>query len=218
MNETIQAITVVALPFIFAIALREAARAYVAHYLGDNTAYSQGRLSLNPATHIDVLGTIVLPLIFFAMQSSVMLGYGKPIPIDGRNLQKPKRDFALIAAAGPAANLVMALAWLVVAILLRVADVEEQFVRSVASAGVSVNLSLFAFTLFPLPPLDGGQILMCMLPAKQASMLARLEPYGFFIILGLALIGVLNYWIIPIQSIGQFFIGLLAYPLTFLIS
>lgn len=218
MDQIIQVISVYALPFIFAITLREAARAYVAHYLGDNTAYSHGRLSLNPSTHIDLFGTIILPLIFFAMRSSFMIGYGKPIPIDARNLSKPRRDIALIAAAGPAANLIMAFFWLLLAILVRAAAIDENFVRLVASAGFSLNLSLFAFTLFPLPPLDGGQILASLLPPKYAYRLAQIEPYGFFIILALAFVGVLNLWIAPIMSAGELLLRLIAYPLNLLLS
>jgi Zn-dependent protease len=218
MNDIIQSIAIYALPLIFAITLHEAAHAYAAKYFGDTTAYSMGRMSLNPAKHIDPFGTIILPLIFFLVGSPIMLGYAKPVPIDFGKLRKPKRDMAWVALAGPAANFVMALLAWISFLLLRAGGVEEPYFMEVAKAGVSVNLLLFAFNLFPLPPLDGGRILTSILPHKYAYKFARIEPYGFFIILALVYLQVLNFWVWPIESIAQILIKLIVYPLNILLS
>jgi Zn-dependent protease len=218
MNDIIQSIAIYALPLIFAITLHEAAHAYAAKYFGDTTAYSMGRMSLNPAKHIDPFGTIILPLIFFLVGSPIMLGYAKPVPIDFGKLRKPKRDMAWVALAGPAANFVMALLAWISFLLLRAGGVEEPYFMEVAKAGVSVNLLLFAFNLFPLPPLDGGRILTSMLPHKYAYKFARIEPYGFFIILALVYLQVLNFWVWPIERIAQILIKLIVYPLNILLT
>jgi Zn-dependent protease len=219
MNEVIQNVAVFALPVLFAITLHEAAHAYVARYFGDSTAYMQGRMSLNPAKHIDPFGTILLPILMYvATGGAFFLGYAKPVPVNWGNLRNPKRDMAWVAAAGPVANLVMALGWLIVAILLRAGDVQEPYFMQVASAGVAFNLVIFAFNLFPIPPLDGGRIVTSFLPNRAAYSYARIEPYGFFIVLGLAVMNLLHYWVAPLQAAGGFVISLLVSPLTFLLS
>jgi Zn-dependent protease len=218
MNDIIQSIAIYALPLIFAITLHEAAHAYAAKYFGDTTAYSMGRMSLNPAKHIDPFGTIVLPLIFFLVGSPITLGYAKPVPIDFGKLRKPKRDMAWVALAGPAANFVMALLSWILFLLMRAGGVDEPYFMEVAKAGVNVNLLFFAFNLFPLPPLDGGRILTSMLPHKYAYQFARIEPYGFFIILALLYLQVLNFWVWPVENIAQALIKLLVYPLNILLS
>jgi len=218
MNDIIQTIAVYALPLIFAITLHEAAHAYAAKYFGDTTAYSQGRMSLNPAKHIDPFGTIILPLIFFLVGSPIMLGYAKPVPIDFGKLRKPKRDMAWVALAGPAANFVMALLSWILALLLRAGGVDEPYFMAVANAGIRLNLLFFAFNLFPIPPLDGGRVLTSMLPHKYAYKFARIEPYGFFIIMVLLYLQVLNFWVWPIESIAQFVIRLIVYPLNILLN
>jgi Zn-dependent protease len=219
MNEIIQTIAVYALPVIFAITLHEAAHAYVAKYFGDTTAYSQGRMSLNPIKHIDPLGTLLLPIIMFiATSGAFFFGYAKPVPVEWGNLRKPKRDMAWVAFAGPAANLVMALMWLVMAIVLQAMNIDEAFFMKMAQAGVWFNLLIFAFNLFPLPPLDGGRIMTSILPNRLAYKFSQIEPYGFFIVLGLAVLGLLSYWIIPVQAIASLLLKLIVSPLSILLN
>jgi Zn-dependent protease len=219
MEEIIQTIAVYALPVIFAITLHEAAHAYAAKYFGDATAYVQGRMSLNPARHIDPIGTILIPIVMFiATSGAFFFGYAKPVPVDWGNLRKPKRDMAWVALAGPAANLVMALMWLVLAIMLRALGVQEPFFIKMAQAGVWFNLLIFAFNLFPLPPLDGGRIMTSMLPHRLAFKFAQIEPYGFFIVLGLAFLKLLHYWIIPVMAVAETVLLLIVSPLSIFLN
>jgi Zn-dependent protease len=219
MEEIIQTIAVYALPVIFAITLHEAAHAYAAKYFGDATAYVQGRMSLNPARHIDPVGTILIPIVMFvATSGAFFFGYAKPVPVDWGNLRKPKRDMAWVALAGPAANLVMALMWLVLAIMLRALDVQEPFFIKMAQAGVWFNLLIFAFNLFPLPPLDGGRVMTSLLPHRLAYKFAQIEPYGFFIVLGLAFLKLLHYWIIPVMTAAETVLLLIVSPLSIFLN
>jgi Zn-dependent protease len=219
MEEIIQTIAVYALPVIFAITLHEAAHAYAAKYFGDATAYVQGRMSLNPARHIDPIGTILIPIVMFiATSGAFFFGYAKPVPVDWGNLRKPKRDMAWVALAGPAANLVMALMWLVLAITLRALGVQEPFFVKMAQAGVWFNLLIFAFNLFPLPPLDGGRIMTSILPHRLALKFAQIEPYGFFIVLGLAFLKLLHYWIIPVMAVAETVLLLIVSPLSIFLN
>lgn len=218
MDEIIRNIAVYALPLIFAITLHEAAHGYVAKYFGDTTAYSQGRVSLNPVVHIDPLGTIVIPALLYAIGSPFLFGYAKPVPVNFGNLRKPKQQMAWVALAGPAANLLMAFLWMIFIIILHVLKVDAEFFRKMAQAGVSVNLMLFAFNLFPIPPLDGGRILVSLLPHKYAFKFAQIEPYGFFIVLGLAYIQALRFWMVPLMVLADAFLRLLISPFTFLLS
>ena len=217
MNEIIQTIAVYVLPVIFAITLHEAAHAYAAKYFGDTTAYAAGRMSMNPLRHIDPFGTIVLPILMFAF-TPFIFGYAKPVPIDFNRLRNPKKQMAWVALAGPAANFVMAFGWLLFAIVLGAADVSETYPHKVAQAGVFVNVLMFVFNLVPIPPLDGGRILTSALPNRYANQFARIEPYGFFIVLGLLYFNILHYWFVPMMALTNFVLRLIASPLTFLLN
>jgi Zn-dependent protease len=214
MDEIIQTIAVYALPVIFAITLHEAAHAYAAKFFGDTTAYAQGRMSLNPFKHIDPFGTIVIPILLYVVTSGAFLfGYAKPVPVEWGNLRKPKRDMAWVALAGPAANFVMALLWMIFAIGLDGGDVSEPFFTRMAQAGVLTNLVMFALNLFPIPPLDGGRIMTSLLPHRLAYKFARIEPYGFFIVMGLMLLKVLQFWMVPVMIGAHAALQLITFPL-----
>lgn len=219
MNDLIQTVAVYALPVLFAITLHEAAHAYAAKYFGDATAYQMGRMSLNPIRHIDPFGTILVPvLLYFATSGAFLFGYAKPVPIDFGRLRKPKRDMAWVALAGPAANFLMALLWMLFSILIGVAQVDEVFFARMAEAGVLVNLVMFAFNLFPIPPLDGGRVLTSMLPNKYAYKFAQIEPYGFFIVMALVMLKVLHFWLMPVMFVAIAALRLLVSPLTIFLN
>lgn len=218
MNDLIQTFAVYALPILFAITLHEAAHAYAARYYGDNTAYALGRMSLNPLKHIDPVGTILIPIVLFFAQSPFLFGYAKPVPVDFGRLRHPKRDMAWVALAGPAANFVMALMWLLVSAGLVIGNVTEPYFFKMCQAGVQTNLVILAFNLFPIPPLDGGRIMTSILPQRQAYQYAKLEPYGFFIVLALAYLHVLNFWMVPVMALTESALQLFTSPLKLLLS
>ena len=218
-NELIQTLAVYASPVIFAITLHESAHAYVASYLGDNTARAQGRLSLNPMKHLDPMGTVVIPALLYAMTGGAFIfGYAKPVPVDYSKLKNPKRDMAWVALAGPSSNLLMGLLWMAGSYVLAAMQINEPFLVLMAQAGVISNLVMFALNLFPMPPLDGGRILVGILPMKQAVQVAKIEPYGFFIVLGLMVLKLFNYWLIPVMVFGETLYRVLLSPLRFLIN
>ena len=200
MNDIIQTITVYAIPVIFAITLHEAAHGYVAKYFGDATAYVQGRVTLNPIKHIDPVGTILIPGVLALLSSPFLFGYAKPVPVAFENLRDPKRDMIWVALAGPAANLAQALVWLVVFVVLVKLGVQEPFFYKVVNAGIVVNCVIFAFNLVPVPPLDGGRVVMGLLPTRAAIAYSRIEPYGFFVVMALVITGLLNAWMRPIVA------------------
>lgn len=218
MNELVQTFAVYALPILFAITLHEASHAYAAKYLGDSTAYMQGRMSLNPVKHIDPIGTIVIPIALFAVGSPFLFGYAKPVPVNYANLRKPKRDMAWVALAGPGANIVMALMWMTLAIFLTAWGADEPFFMKMAQAGILTNLVIFAFNLFPIPPLDGGRVMTSILPNRYAYQFEKLEPYGFFIVLALVFLKILHYWMVPVMTFTHQVLLLIISPLTFLLS
>jgi Zn-dependent protease len=217
MNDIIQTIAIYALPVIFAITLHEAAHAYAAKYFGDLTAYSQGRMSLNPVRHIDPIGTILIPLALALLSSPFIFGYAKPVPVDFSRLRNPKKQMAWVALAGPMANLVMAFFWMLSYVLLQSAGIGEVFFIEMAKAGVKINLILFAFNLFPLPPLDGGRIMTSILPNRYAFRFSRLEPYGFFIVLGLMMLNLLTYWMVPVMALAAMLLKMLMFPIQSLL-
>jgi Zn-dependent protease len=217
--DIIQTFAVTALPLLLAITVHEAAHAYVARYFGDNTAAMLGRVTLNPIKHIDPIGTILIPLALLALGSPWLLGYAKPVPVRFDRLRNPKRDMIWVALAGPASNLVQALLWGALFLALAGAGVSESFFIDVCRAGVRWNVVLFAFNLFPLPPLDGGRILVGLLPWRAAVSVSRIEPFGFFIVLALVGAGVIGVlWMEPLMSVTFALLNALLWPLQALIS
>ena len=215
----IQTVALYALPVLFAITVHEAAHGYAARHFGDNTAYLQGRMTLNPLKHIDPVGTILMPLmLYFATSGAFLFGYAKPVPVNFGALRNPKRDMVWVALAGPASNFAQAIFWALLLVVLAATDMQEPFFLKMAQAGILVNLVMWAFNLFPLPPLDGGRILVGLLPWKQGQMVSRLEPWGFFIVMGLVLAGVVGtLWLRPLMTLGYALINLLISPLSFLL-
>lgn len=192
MDSIIQKIAIYSLPVIFAITLHEAAHGYVAKHFGDLTAYSQGRVSLNPLRHIDPLGTIILPLVTLWL-GGILFGWAKPVPVNFSALRRPKQDMLWVALAGPGANLFMALLWGFV-IKLGLAFPESSLARPMTlmgEAGIMINVILMVLNLLPLPPLDGGRVAVSLLPPRYAYGFSKIEPYGFMILLFLLITGVL---------------------------
>lgn len=219
-SNLIQTILIYALPVLFAITVHEAAHGYAARHFGDDTAAALGRITLNPIKHIDPIGTIVMPLmLFFATSGAFVFGYAKPVPVRFGNLRNPKRDMVWVALAGPGANFVQALLWGLAMVLLHAVGITEPFFLRMCQGGILVNVVMFALNLFPLPPLDGGRILVGLLPNRQAEMLARIEPWGFFIVLGLLLAGVVsNYWMRPLMTLTFGLLDLLLSPFVWIFT
>jgi len=201
-SNLIQTVSVYAIPVIFAITLHEAAHGYAAKHFGDNTAYMMGRVTLNPFPHIHLVGTILLPLLlYFSTSGALLFGFAKPVPVDFGNLRHPKRDMVWVALAGPASNLVQAIVWALLYVVYTDFGVSEKFFLAMCKAGVLSNVVMFAFNLFPLPPLDGGRIVVGLLPWKQAYQFSRIEPYGFYFVMALVITGVVNHlWLDPVMN------------------
>ncbi|SFE57090.1 site-2 protease family protein [Paracidovorax wautersii] len=218
-SNLLQTVLIYALPVLFAITVHEAAHGYAARHFGDNTASMLGRITLNPFKHIDPVGTILMPLLlYFATSGAFLFGYAKPVPVNFHHLRNPKRDMIWVALAGPASNFLQAILWAVVLVALVGLQIDERFFIEMARAGILVNLVMWAFNLFPLPPLDGGRILVGLLPWRQAQMVSRIEPYGFFIVLALVVAGVVGtVWLRPLMSLGYSAISLLISPLSALL-
>ena len=200
------AITVLALPLLFAITVHEAAHGYVARMLGDTTASMLGRVTLNPIKHIDPVGTLIVPTLLF-VTTGFVLGWAKPVPVNTRNLRYPKRDMAIVAIAGPAANLAMAVCW---GLVLKWGLTLQGSLDWVAAplilmgqVGIAVNLILMVLNLLPIPPLDGGRVMAGVLPLAAAQWLATVERYGLWILIGLLVTGVLGQIITPMVAISE---------------
>lgn len=207
MDSMIQGIAIYALPVILAITLHEAAHGYAAKHYGDNTAELEGRISLNPMRHVDPIGTVVVPLTMFIVSkltlgAGFLFGWAKPVPVDFEKLNRPKRDMLWVALAGPAANLFMALCWALV-IKLGLAMPENGFAKPMilmGIAGIKINILLMVLNLLPLPPLDGGRMMVSILPRRLAYYFSLIEPYGFMILVVLLFSGVLGAVIWPIMA------------------
>ncbi len=193
--NTLQLLSVWALPVLFAITLHEVAHGWTARHFGDMTAAQLGRLSLNPIKHIDPIGTVLVPAVLLFLGGFVF-GWAKPVPVNMFHLHNPKRDMAVVAAAGPAANLVMALGWALIAKLgvsmYGTLDWVAVPLILMGQAGIAINLVLMLLNLLPLPPLDGGRVVAGVLPDNLSYQYGRIEPLGLFILLGLLALGVLG--------------------------
>jgi Zn-dependent protease len=222
LEQTIREIAVWALPILIAIIFHEVAHGWVAYRLGDPTAARMGRLTLNPIAHIDLFGTILIPLLLIISRSPFLFGYAKPVPVNFYNLRNPKRDMIWVALAGPATNLLLALGCvLVLKFMLPLysgaahsasAGWLEFFapVSLMARNGVLINVVLAVFNAFPIPPLDGGRVMVGLLPEPQSSMLARIEPYGFLIVIVLLMTRTLDRVIgPPVDFLLNFYFWLL---------
>jgi len=206
MDNIIQGIAIYALPVIFAITLHEAAHGYAAKYFGDPTADNEGRISLNPLKHIELVGTVLVPLVLFILSkltvgAGFLFGWAKPVPVNFGNLRHPKRDMLWVALAGPAANLIMMLIWALIiklGAMLLVSDFSKPMIL-MGQAGVQINLILMVLNLLPLPPLDGGRVMVSLLPNRIAGYYARIEPYGLMILLVLLFSGILGMIVQPIM-------------------
>lgn len=196
----IQKICIWAIPVLFAITLHEVAHGFVALKCGDKTAQALGRLTFNPIKHIDLLGTVIVPLILLFL-GGFIFGWAKPVPVNSANLRS-RRYMALIAIAGPLANVLMALFWALIIklALMLTASVSQAFVPLIymGQAGIAINLILFLLNILPIPPLDGGRFVSALLPGKQAYHYDKIEPYGFIILLVLLATGILTKFLGPV--------------------
>ena len=203
---SIQTLVVWILPVLFAITVHEAAHGWVAYRLGDPTAKELGRLTFNPIPHIDPVGTVILPAVLLFL-GGIVFGWAKPVPVDPRRLKNMRRDMALVAVAGPGANLIMAVLW---AVLLKIGlTTGNEYLLAMGQAGIIINLVLMALNILPILPLDGGRILHSLLPGNLAEPYARSEPFGLFIVLGLLFTGVLGILMNPIIEVGLHIVHLL---------
>ena len=216
MEDLVSTAAIWALPVILAITLHEAAHGYVARHFGDPTAEQAGRITLNPLKHIDPIGTILVPAMILAMSTlagmgGMLFGWAKPVPVNFSRLRRPKADMLWVAAAGPLANLAMALGW---AGLLKLAFVLPQTaytlpMAQMAEAGITINLILMLLNLIPIPPLDGGRIAVSLLPARPALTFARLEPYGFPILIVMLVTGMLGRILGPLLGLFSYFLAVI---------
>ena len=209
-EQLIQTIALAAIPVLFAITLHEAAHGYVARHFGDMTAYQQGRISLNPLRHIDPFGTVLFPLLTMIL-GGILFGWAKPVPVNFSALRNPKKDMLWVAVAGPASNLFMALVW---AFFYKIAlwfpgSYFAVPLMGMAVIGIKINAVLMVLNLLPLPPLDGGRVAVSLLPHRQAYQLSRIEPYGMFILIFLAITPVLGMILSPLVGVVYWVISLL---------
>ncbi|MBK1693734.1 site-2 protease family protein [Chromatium weissei] len=200
----LQLTAVLAIPVLLAITVHEAAHGWVANRLGDATAQQLGRVTFNPIKHVDLIGTVVVPALTFVFLHGVLFGWAKPVPVNPHRLHQPRRDMALVALAGPAVNLLMALAWSLLIItaplLAPMSSGLASILQQMSAAGVLVNLFLMALNLVPLLPLDGGRVMTGILPPRAAGWFYRAEPFGLVILLMLLMTGLLGSVLMPVVT------------------
>jgi Zn-dependent protease len=203
-SNLVQTVAIYALPLLFAITLHEAAHGYVARHFGDMTAYAQGRVSLNPLRHIDVNGTIIVPLALIALSGGKFaFGWAKPVPVNYSALRKPKQHMAWVAAAGPAVNFLMALGW---AILFKLAfEMGSEVLTRMAIAGIVVNIVLMAINLLPILPLDGGRIVAGILPRRLAREYGKAERWSGYLLLAFIAASLADAWLANGRFLGHLF-------------
>ncbi|HLA01040.1 MAG TPA: site-2 protease family protein [Thermodesulfovibrionales bacterium] len=222
-TSTVQKLIIAAIPILVAITFHEVAHGFVANKLGDPTAKMMGRLTLNPIAHIDPIGTIVVPVMLFILSNGAFIfGTAKPVPVNFYNLKRPRRDTALVSAAGPATNIMIAFISILLYILIQVIfppSSSSTFNQKIMTPlvmmiqySISFNIFIAAFNLFPVPPLDGGRIATSLLPTKYAYHFSKLEPYGILIVLGLWFTGIAHYIIVPIQTFIEIIIQIFLIP------
>jgi Zn-dependent protease len=218
-NSLVQTVAIYALPVLFAITLHEAAHGYVARHFGDMTAHAQGRISLNPIRHIDLVGTIIVPLVILVLSSKLigggglLFGWAKPVPVNYSALRKPRQHMALVAAAGPGANLIMALIWAIllkVSVLLPAGGFAEPL-GLMSQAGIVVNLIFMFLNLLPILPLDGGRIVASLLPMRAAWRYSKLEPFGLPLLVLLLVTNVLGFVLHPLVGASDALIRALVF-------
>jgi Zn-dependent protease len=203
LENTLQQIAIWALPVLFAVVLHEVSHGWVANRLGDPTAARLGRLTLNPLSHVDPIGTVVIPLFLVAVGAPFIFGYAKPVPVNFYNLRNPKRDMIWVAAAGPMTNIALAVASVYLfKVFLGLQNILPDFIDTplmmMAQGSVQINVMLAAFNLLPLPPLDGGRVLVGLAPQPLSSIVARVEPFGFLILLALLMTHTLDFFLRPL--------------------
>ncbi len=222
-TSTVQKLIIAAIPILVAITFHEVAHGFVANKLGDPTAKMMGRLTLNPIAHIDPIGTIIVPVMLFILSNGAFIfGTAKPVPVNFYNLKRPRRDTALVSAAGPATNIMIAFISILLYILIQVIfppSSSSTFNQKIMTPlvmmiqySISFNIFIAAFNLFPVPPLDGGRIATSLLPTKYAYHFSKLEPYGILIVLGLWFTGIAHYIIVPIQTFIEIIIQIFLIP------
>ncbi len=217
LDQTVQSVAIAILPLIFAITLHEAAHGWVASKCGDKTALMMGRVTLNPVKHIDLIGTIILPIVLLFV-GGFIFGWAKPVPVAWQNLRHPRRDMALVALSGPAANFLMALIWAAIAKIAALYLVGShqvwiasagQFFQAAGSFGIFINCVLLILNLLPIPPLDGSRVISSLLPPKAAHVYEQLEAYGIWILLALLVFGILGFILWPpIQALSHWILNL----------
>jgi Zn-dependent protease len=221
--STLQHLIIAAIPILVAITFHEVAHGFVANRFGDPTAKMMGRLSFNPLVHIDPIGTVVVPVMLFILSNgSFIFGTAKPVPVNFYNLRRPRRDSAIVSAAGPAMNITIAFISILLYILIQVIfppSLSSAFTQKIMTPlvmmiqySISFNIFIAAFNLFPVPPLDGGRIVTSLLPTKYSYHFSRLEPYGILIVLALWFTGIAHYIIVPIQAFIEIILRIFLLP------